>query len=97
MINPEEVKQLAELARLSLSPDEIKRMSRDETDILDYVDRLRDLSLEHIALVDDRHRGDLRPDKPVAFESTDVLLKSFSDCRERLLKVPFVFSNQSDG
>jgi len=42
-IGPEEVRELAMLARLQLSEDEVARMAGDLAAILDYVDALRDL------------------------------------------------------
>jgi aspartyl-tRNA(Asn)/glutamyl-tRNA(Gln) amidotransferase subunit C len=42
-IGPEEVRQLATLARLQLSPEEVARMTDDLAAILDYVDTLREL------------------------------------------------------
>jgi aspartyl-tRNA(Asn)/glutamyl-tRNA(Gln) amidotransferase subunit C len=42
-IGPEEVRQLATLARLQLSEDEVASMTGDLAAILDYVDALREL------------------------------------------------------
>ena len=42
-IAPEEVRELAMLARLQLSEEEVARMAGDLAAILDYVDALRDL------------------------------------------------------
>ncbi|HMC93579.1 MAG TPA: Asp-tRNA(Asn)/Glu-tRNA(Gln) amidotransferase subunit GatC [Polyangia bacterium] len=42
-IGPEEVRELATLARLQLSEDEVVRMTGDLAAILDYVDALRAL------------------------------------------------------
>jgi aspartyl-tRNA(Asn)/glutamyl-tRNA(Gln) amidotransferase subunit C len=39
-IGPEEVRELATLARLQLSPEEVTRMTGDLAAILDYVDAL---------------------------------------------------------
>lgn len=95
MINQREIDRLAELAYLRLSKAELARMSRDETDVLDYVDRLKELKVDHIALVDERRRADLRPDRPIPFQDKDRLLDSFSARQGRFLKVPFVFGEQN--
>ena len=42
-IRPEEVREIAQLARLALSDDEIARMTHDLDAILSYVEALREL------------------------------------------------------
>jgi len=42
-IKPEEVREIAVLARLALSPDEVGRMTQDLDAILEYVNALREL------------------------------------------------------
>ncbi len=91
-IEHREIEQLAELVCLRLTPAEIDRMSQDEARILDYVNHLRELNVEHIPLSDDRRRTTLRPDKPVSFEGTGELLSAFPLKQGRHLKVPFVFN-----
>ncbi len=90
-IEHREIEQLAELVCLRLTPEEIIRMSQDEARILDYVNHLRELNVEHIPLADDRRRATLRPDKPAVFERTGELLSAFPMKQGRYLKVPFVF------
>lgn len=48
MLNEEEVKKIAQLARLGLSPAEIKKFAGQLTDILAYVDVLNELDTEKV-------------------------------------------------
>ncbi len=47
-ISAETVLELAELARLQLSPEEVERMQRDLDSILEYVDKLSELDTENV-------------------------------------------------
>ncbi len=47
-ISAETVLELAELARLQLSPEEVERMQRDLDSILEYVDKLSELDTEGV-------------------------------------------------
>ena len=47
-ITPEEVAHIAELVRLSLSPEEAAGMQRDLERILDYVETLRELDTDGV-------------------------------------------------
>lgn len=46
MINKEELKKIAYLARIPLKEDELKRLSEDVSEILRYVEKLKELSIE---------------------------------------------------
>lgn len=47
-LTKEQVEQLAHLARLQLSPEEVEGMAHDLTDILNYVDVLTELDTEGV-------------------------------------------------
>jgi aspartyl-tRNA(Asn)/glutamyl-tRNA(Gln) amidotransferase subunit C len=71
-ITPEEVRELAVLARLALSDEEIARMTGDLDTILDYVDAMRELDttgvepMTHAVPFDCPLRGDkVAPSLPV--------------------------------
>lgn len=42
MISKEEVKHIAKLARLGLTPDEIKKFQKDISSVLDYIEKLKE-------------------------------------------------------
>lgn len=94
MIKPSDIKQLARLVNLDLAPSEIERLSRDEAEVLDYVDRLKQMNLRQVSIKDDRPRIKLREDRPVRFDRTGELIASFPRTEGRFLKVPFVFEDQ---
>lgn len=94
MIKPSDIKQLARLVHLDLTSSEIERLSRDEAEILDYIDRLRQMNLEQISIKDDRSQVKLREDRPVRFGRVGALIASFPQTEGRFLKVPFVFEDQ---
>ena len=48
MINEDEVKHIAKLARISLKDEEIKKLQADLTNILDYVHTLDDLDVRNV-------------------------------------------------
>ena len=47
-LTKEEILKLAELARLQLTPEELERFTNELTDILDYVDRLKEVETEGV-------------------------------------------------
>jgi len=66
MIAREEVLHVARLARLELSEDEVDRMARELSAVLDHIEKISELDLEdvvptsHVVEVE----GALRPDEP---------------------------------
>lgn len=77
-ITPEEVRRIARLANLRLSPEDTARYARDLEEILAYVDQLNELDttgVEPMAQV--LHEGNaapLRPDDPgSSFKQTTAL------------------------
>ncbi|HQO27682.1 MAG TPA: Asp-tRNA(Asn)/Glu-tRNA(Gln) amidotransferase subunit GatC [Candidatus Pacearchaeota archaeon] len=95
MIEFSEIKQLAPLVHLRLTPSEVERLSKDGAQILDYVDRLKELSVDNISIEDDRPRVKLREDRPVRFDRVGELIAAFPRKEGRFLKVPFVFEEQN--
>jgi aspartyl-tRNA(Asn)/glutamyl-tRNA(Gln) amidotransferase subunit C len=66
MIDRAEVLHVARLARLALSEEEVERMARELSKVLDYIEKISELDLEgvpptsHVVEV----AGALRPDQP---------------------------------
>jgi aspartyl-tRNA(Asn)/glutamyl-tRNA(Gln) amidotransferase subunit C len=63
-LSPETVKNIAELARLDLSNEEVERYTQQLSTILGYFQRLQTLDTDHIALTDSvlPLKNVLRPD-----------------------------------
>ena len=49
MIDEKEVQHVARLARLKLSPEELKRFSSQLSDIIDYISQLNELDTREVA------------------------------------------------
>ena len=92
-LSRDDVKKLAELARLDLSEDEIKAMQNDLTSILDFVDVLQRVDTAGIPPLTMPATVEWRRD--VAFPCDDVtreiILSNFPDRKADLLATPGVF------
>jgi aspartyl-tRNA(Asn)/glutamyl-tRNA(Gln) amidotransferase subunit C len=51
MLTPEEVKKIAQLARIELSAEEVEKFQKDLSSILDYVEELKNVDTEGLAIV----------------------------------------------
>jgi aspartyl-tRNA(Asn)/glutamyl-tRNA(Gln) amidotransferase subunit C len=85
----EQVRHIAELAKLSLTPDEIERYREQLSAILDYADALQGLDvagvepMSHaIALT-----NVMRPDAPAESSPRDEILANAPDVQDGLLRV----------
>jgi aspartyl-tRNA(Asn)/glutamyl-tRNA(Gln) amidotransferase subunit C len=93
-LTKEDVKTLADLARLQLSDDELKSAERELDAILTFVDRLQKIDTSHVEpqSMPDRAAG-WRED--VALDCDDVtreyILSNFPSRKGDLLSVPAVF------
>ena len=47
-IDPDQVRRIARLARINLTPDELEQFSNQLSDILNYVDQLSELNTEDV-------------------------------------------------
>lgn len=47
-ISPQSIRDLAELARLKLNPEEVKKFSKELSSILDYVEQLKEIDIADI-------------------------------------------------
>jgi len=81
---------VARLARLRLSEEEVERMSRELSSILDHVDRISKLDLEgvdptsHVVELENV----LRPDEPRPSWPKERMLDSAPDPAEGAFRVP---------
>jgi aspartyl-tRNA(Asn)/glutamyl-tRNA(Gln) amidotransferase subunit C len=91
-ITEEDVRHVAHLARVALSGEEIKKFQEQLEEILEYVDKLKELNLEgvepttHVIPIINRMRKDERGE----CLSTEETLANAPDKRKGLFKVPKV-------
>lgn len=90
----EEVRQLAELARIELQPQEERRFAAELDRILEYVGRLSEVKTEGVPETEaglEAHA--LRSDEPVMTDDVarELILSHFPDRNGDLLRVPAVF------
>jgi aspartyl-tRNA(Asn)/glutamyl-tRNA(Gln) amidotransferase subunit C len=95
MISEKEVKHVALLARLGLADEEIKKMERDMSAILDYIEKLKevDISKVNIDEAGKGHRNVMRKDEPMPAPEERVkrLIESMPEQKNGYLKVKQVF------
>lgn len=91
----EQVKHLADLAKLDISEEQLQSYNKDLQEILNYVNKINNLDLENIkeslSGVEDNPVGP-RPDK---VESSDVeVIKSASQIKDGYVVAPNVFNKK---
>ena len=90
MIDRDQVLHVARLARLALTDDEVEKMSRELSGILEHVDRIAELDLEGVEPTE--HVVDLenvlRPDKPRPSWPREKMLAQAPDPAEGAFRVP---------
>ena len=90
MISEEEVRHVANLARLGLTEDEVKKISGQLGAILDSIDQIGELDLEDVPPTANALNltNVLRPDEPHKCLSTDEALSTAPDAVDDLFAVP---------
>ncbi len=99
-VTVEEVRRVAELANLQLTPEEETRMARDLGAILGHVAQLAELDTENVepmaqvsdvlGLVSDGAGGTLRPDAVRASVDRSAVMAAAPESDGRFFKVPKV-------
>ena len=51
MLTPEEVKNIAQMARIELTEDEVEKFQKDLSSVLDYVDALKEVNTDGLEIV----------------------------------------------
>lgn len=85
--------RLAMLARLMIKPSEEKKMERDLSAILEYVERLQEIDTAGVAETGTMPTEELRKDEamPVDDLTHELILDNFPDRKGDALQVPAVF------
>ena len=90
MISRDQVLHVARLARLRLSEDEIDRMSRELSSVLDHIEKISELDLDgvpptsHVIEVENV----MRPDEPRPSWPREQVLEIAPDAGEGGFRVP---------
>lgn len=98
MITKKEVEHIAKLARLGLTQKEIKKMQKELSKILDYVEKLKEVDISkieptsHVIKVENVMIED-EIDKKCKMKN-EKLLKLMPDKKDDYLKVKSILNNQ---
>lgn len=96
MIDIQEVKHIAQLARIEFSEKELKDLQKDLSSILDYFHKLEEVNLEDVSLnsYSSQDRKTTRKDESSKnnSEMSGRLLKLAPQRKERFIKVKSVFN-----
>jgi len=91
MINKQEVEHITNLARLKLSPEEIKKMEKELSAILQYFDSLKKVDVKEVeptsqsVFLENIMREDVAKKQPI--EKVNKLLKAVPEKEGRYVKV----------
>jgi len=92
MISKDEVKHIAELARIGMTEKDIEKFSHDLSSILDFIEQLKEVDIEgveptaHITGLTNRMRDDFQHD----FENKEGIKKLFPEEKNGYDKVKSV-------
>ena len=89
-VDLERVQKLAELARLSVSPQEAGRLGKELSSILDYFDALDKVDVSKLGVFQAGEGGGQREDEPRP-SSPDEILAGVPQKRGRYVRAPRVF------
>jgi aspartyl-tRNA(Asn)/glutamyl-tRNA(Gln) amidotransferase subunit C len=96
-ISAQEVKKIAELSRLSLSSDELKKRTEDMNNILNYMDTLNEIDTEDVEELYNVHdmNNSLREDSfDTSLDKKDVL-KNSPHSNNDYIEVPLTVKKES--
>ena len=96
-ISEQEVKKIAELSRLSLSSDELKKRTEDMNNIIHYMDTLNEIDTDNVKELYNVHdmNNTLRDDSfEESLDKKDVLKNSPSS-NENYIEVPLTVKKES--
>ena len=96
-ISEQEVKKIAELSRLSLTNEELKKRTKDMNNILDYMDTLNEIDTENVEELYNVHdmNNSLREDSyESSLDKKDVLANS-PNSNSDYIEVPLTVKKES--
>ena len=96
-ISEQEVKKIAELSRLSLTNEELKKRTKDMNNILDYMDTLNEIDTENVQELYNVHdmNNSLREDNyESSLDKKDVLANS-PNSNSDYIEVPLTVKKES--
>jgi aspartyl-tRNA(Asn)/glutamyl-tRNA(Gln) amidotransferase subunit C len=90
LIDREQVLHVARLARLHLDEDEIDRMSRELSSVLDHIEKVSELDLDGVEPTSHvvKLENVLRPDEPRPSWPSERVLESAPDVARSGFRVP---------
>ena len=96
-ITEQEVKKIADLSRLTLSKDELKKRTKDMNNILNYMDTLNEIDTENVKELNNVHdmSTSLRDDKVNNSLSKKDVLNNSPSSNEDYIKVPLTVKKES--
>jgi len=91
-LSKKEIEKIAELARIELTDAEIKKLTGELSQILDYFDKLKELDTSGVdlGLAESENTNTTREDKPVKSSKQDKILKNAPAREGRYFKVKSV-------
>jgi aspartyl-tRNA(Asn)/glutamyl-tRNA(Gln) amidotransferase subunit C len=98
-IQPDEVRTIATLARLRLSPEEIERMTHELDAILEYIDTVKNLDTGNTEPMTHAVPFDcpLRDDQPAPSLSVEEALQNAPRRRDSFFEVPRIVPGAGEG
>ncbi|XP_052211354.1 glutamyl-tRNA(Gln) amidotransferase subunit C, chloroplastic/mitochondrial [Diospyros lotus] len=93
---PPDLPRLAEIARISLTPEEIEEFAPKIQQVVDWFGQLQAVDLESIqpAIRADTESENLRGDVPETFENREAMVASIPSYEEPFIKVPKVLNKE---
>lgn len=93
MITKDEVKHIAELARIGISEKDVEKFSRDLSAVLNWVEELKKADVEKISEVEhiSGMENSLKEDKVEKFAKVEKIIELFPEKKERYDKVKSIF------
>lgn len=91
-LSPEEVRKIAQLARLAISEAEVEKFAGQLSSILDFIERLNQLDTSNVepTAYSSLTGTPLREDVAIENRARDVILEKAPDSEGPLFKVPKV-------
>jgi aspartyl-tRNA(Asn)/glutamyl-tRNA(Gln) amidotransferase subunit C len=89
-MNTDEIKNLAKLARVSVTDDEAIKLGKDFENILKYIDQLSDINTDDVEPFNGPVINQFRDDVANLPDDTthDLVVNNFPDTQDGFLKVP---------